>query len=409
MEKRYSGILPWLSFRRDEPAGKRKQVTQMITAIHIELNALCILILYAIAHQSLANVNQQMNRVLFRCMVYGVIIQLALDILWRLVEGRLFPGAIMANRVINALYLATGVILGCIWYLYVLETLGYAINRRLQTIVMLPGLFFLGLNVVSIGTEWVFTISPENVYAHGPLFWLQMIGAYGMLSVSLIHLVIRSLSRNRSVPRHAIRSLLSFYFIPVVGAIVALFYTGMPGAWTCAAISLAIIYINDQDNEIIRDGLTGLNNRKTLDGVFGEYVKQEKPDHSLYLFMMDLDSFKHINDTFGHPVGDRALVAAANMLSASMVKRKGILVRYGGDEFLVMGFFDGDGDAEAFRQSIQQHFDDYTRENKLPYRFAVSIGYARHTEGMTLNALVEQADSELYREKQRTKAGLSGA
>lgn len=86
----------------------------MITAIHIELNALCILILYAIAHQSLANVNQQMNRVLFRCMVYGVIIQLALDILWRLVEGRLFPGAIMANRVINALYLATGVILGCI-------------------------------------------------------------------------------------------------------------------------------------------------------------------------------------------------------------------------------------------------------------------------------------------------------
>ena len=53
----------------------------MITAIQIELDLLCLVMLYAIAHQSLANVNQQMNRVLFRTLVYGVMIQLALDIL----------------------------------------------------------------------------------------------------------------------------------------------------------------------------------------------------------------------------------------------------------------------------------------------------------------------------------------
>ena len=46
----------------------------MVTAIHIELDLLCLVLLYAIAHQSLKNVNQQMNRVLFRCMVYGTIV-----------------------------------------------------------------------------------------------------------------------------------------------------------------------------------------------------------------------------------------------------------------------------------------------------------------------------------------------
>ena len=51
----------------------------MITAIHIELNMLCLVMLYAIAHQSLINVNQQMKRVLFRCLVYGVIVELVLD------------------------------------------------------------------------------------------------------------------------------------------------------------------------------------------------------------------------------------------------------------------------------------------------------------------------------------------
>ncbi len=374
----------------------------MITAIQIELDLLCLVMLYAIAHQSLANVNQQMNRVLFRTLVYGVMIQLALDVLWLLVEGRRFPGAITANRVINALYLAGGVILGCIWYLYVLETLGYTITRRLQTVVMLPGLFFLVLNVVSIWTGWVFTVSPENVYAHGPLFWLQTIGAYGMLAIPLVHLVVRLIRRVTPPPRNVVLNLLSFYFIPIIGAIVSLFYTGMPGSWTCAAISLVLLYINDQDREIIRDGLTGLNNRKTLDGVFPEYVKTGEP---LYLFMMDLDRFKQINDTYGHPVGDQALVAAASLLSASMVGRKGILVRYGGDEFLIMGFFEDDAGADAFKQAILQRFDDYRREHKPPYWFAMSIGYSRHRPWQTLEALIDQADHALYQEKQRTKAG----
>ena len=374
----------------------------MITAIHIELDLLCLIMLYAIAHQSLANVNQQMNRILFRLLVYGVMAELTLDILWLLAEGRSFPGAIMANRVINALFLSGGVILGCIWYLYVLETLGYTITRKLQTVVMLPGLFFLILNIVSIWTGWIFTVSPENVYAHGPLYWLQTIGAYGMLAIPLVHLIIRLIRRVTPPPRDVLLNLLSFYFIPLVGAIVSLFYTGMPGAWTCAAVSLVLLYINDQDREIIRDGLTGLNNRKTLDGVFPEYAKTGEP---LYLFMMDLDRFKQINDTYGHPVGDQALVAAANILTASMVGRKGLLVRYGGDEFLIMGFFENDASADGFKQAILQRFDDYRREHNPPYWFAMSIGYSRYVPGQSLESLVEQADNALYQEKQRTKAG----
>jgi diguanylate cyclase (GGDEF)-like protein len=203
-------------------------------------------------------------------------------------------------------------------------------------------------------------------------------------------------------PRDIVLNLLSFYFIPLVGSIVSIVNTGMPGAWTCAAVSLVLLYINDQDREIIRDGLTGLNNRKTLDGVFSEYVKTGEP---LCLFMMDLDRFKEINDTYGHPVGDQALVNAANLLSASMVGRRGMLARYGGDEFLIMGFFEDDASAEAFKQAILQRFEDYRREHHPSYWFAMSIGYSRYVPGQTLEALIEKADYALYQEKQRTKAG----
>lgn len=97
--------------------------------IHIEINILFFIILLRIAYQSAHNVNQQMSRVLFRQTAYGIMVNLLLDIAWLLVDGRLFPGARALNLVINALFLASGIVIGCVWYLYVLETLGYKRSR----------------------------------------------------------------------------------------------------------------------------------------------------------------------------------------------------------------------------------------------------------------------------------------
>ncbi|MBQ3704371.1 MAG: response regulator [Oscillospiraceae bacterium] len=231
----------------------------MSAPIHIELDALCLLLVCAIVLQSRKSFNQQMNRRLFRMVAYGIIFQLVLDILWRAIEGKIFPGAIFANRVINALYLGIGVCLACVWYLYVLETLGYKITRRIQTIIMLPGLFFLALNIISIWTGWVFTVSPENIYEHGPLFWLQTIGAYGMLLFSFAHIIVYLIChRTQKIPRYDIYKLLIFYVVTVIGAIVSLFQTGMPGTWTCAAISITLIYMNDQNREILNGMITAM-------------------------------------------------------------------------------------------------------------------------------------------------------
>lgn len=371
----------------------------------MELNALCLLILCAIAFQSKRSVSQQMHRVLFRTLVYGVIAQLALDTLWRLVEGRLFPGAIPLNLVINALFLSASVVLGCIWYLYVLETLGFKITKKLQILMMLPAVFFTGFNMISIFTGWSFTVSQENVYAHGDWFFVQMIGAYGMLALSFLHIIVRLLRRDDRVPRREVIKLLGFYIIPLLGAVVSLFYTGMPGAWTCASISLVLMYMDEQDSEILRDSLTGLNNRKTLDGVFAEYAKQPSSDKTLYLFMLDLDHFKQINDTLGHSVGDQALVAAAQILSHSMAGVRGVIARFGGDEFLIMGFFADEAAAEAFRQTLQENFVQYNKTHQLPYRLAISAGYAKYEKSFSLHDFVARADEDLYIQKKKNNAG----
>ncbi len=239
----------------------------MSTTIHIELDVICLISLISIAYQSLKNVNQQMNRYLFRMTANGIMVMLAMDIVWCLIEGRTFGGAIFLNRLLNAGYLAGGVCLGCIWYLYVLETLGFVITRKLEAVVMLPGMIFVVLNGLSIKTEWIFSVSQQNIYSHGPYFWVQMIGAYGMIAVSFIHIIIRLCRvHDHRAPRYDVKKLLIFYAVTVAGSVVSLFETGMPGAWTCASVSIILIYVDDQNREDLYGMITAMAG--DFEGVF---------------------------------------------------------------------------------------------------------------------------------------------
>ncbi|MBO4470924.1 MAG: GGDEF domain-containing protein [Clostridia bacterium] len=375
----------------------------MSTIIHVELDVLCFLILAVIGYQITRSVSKQMNRVLFRALIYGIMFSLALDIVWVLTEGRIFPGAVILNKLINALYLGVGVILGCIWYLYVLETLGYKVTRLMTSLVMLPGIVFMVLNIISLWTGWIFTVTPENVYVHGPGFPVQNAGALFMLFLPMVHIVIRLLNRKEGTPRWMVWKLLLFYIPPVVGTLIGLPYVGMPGTWTCAAVSIVLMYIDDQDREILRDSLTGLNNRKTLENVFEDYVRQTGDGKQLFLFMMDLDNFKGINDTLGHSVGDRALVQTAELLTGSLAGMKAYIARFGGDEFLVMSFFGSEEEAREYKEKLTESFREYNEKEKLPYLLRTSIGFSRWQPGQSLAELTELADGQLYEEKAKRK------
>ncbi|MBQ6365915.1 MAG: GGDEF domain-containing protein [Oscillospiraceae bacterium] len=377
----------------------------MATAIHVEIDVLFLLILCFIAYQSKNNISQQMSRILFRNTVYGIMLTLALDILWMLIDGRQFPGGRLLNAVVNAVFLSGAEVLGVLWYLYVLETLGHHITKKLFRLMLLSVMFFIALNLLSVKTEWIFYIDDKNVYVRGQYFWVQIVGSLSLLLISLVHILFTLLFQRERTDLAVIRKLLGFYIIPVIGTFAALPFSGMPGTWTCAAVSIILIYMDDQDGEIVRDSLTGLNNRKTLKKVFAEYVKQASPQKLLCLFMIDLDNFKTINDTQGHPTGDQALVAAAKVLTGSLGSLQAFVARYGGDEFLIMGFFPDETEIRAYMQMLEDRCTAFNREKQPPYVLRFSIGSAVYMPDESFEQLVERADSALYEEKRRHKAG----
>ena len=156
--------------------------------------------------------------------------------------------------------------------------------------------------------------------------------------------------------------------------------------------------------QISMDKLTQVNNRQNLLS-FLEY-KCVNHSEKLFLFMMDLDYFKTINDTYGHLEGDDALIRASKALKISCgdhFRRRPYIARYGGDEFIVV-IESARADAEALIVRIREVLSELNDQANRPYNLAFSIGMAEFHPGMNANALIEAADAALY-EIKRARPG----
>lgn len=152
------------------------------------------------------------------------------------------------------------------------------------------------------------------------------------------------------------------------------------------------------------DALTGVANRRGLSRHVELLTEHERSEVTLVL--VDLDHFKEVNDTHGHEVGDEVLVRVASALR-SVVRDTDLVVRWGGDEFLLLLDTD-DLDAAARRCAVLvedirlEHWDDLAPALSV----TVSIGLAVGKVG-DLDGLREAADRALYRAKQRGRDGVA--
>jgi len=155
--------------------------------------------------------------------------------------------------------------------------------------------------------------------------------------------------------------------------------------------------------QAIRDPLTGVYNRR----YFTEVVEQElararRYDHPIGFLMIDIDRFKEINDRFGHQMGDKVLKAVAELLQAQ-VRGTDLVVRYGGDEFLVM-LIETDGETDAVKRRIEEAVAIRNEKNELiPFPVTLSIGAAhwRPNGAHSIEEILAQADRRMYEEKRR--------
>ncbi len=148
------------------------------------------------------------------------------------------------------------------------------------------------------------------------------------------------------------------------------------------------------------DVLTDLPNRHLLQQQVGSAIADaERTGANVALIFVDLDKFKHINDTLGHPAGDRVLQEVADRFRA-MAGDSGILARWGGDEFVV-ALPEADGPrAAAVAARLIACLEQPFRIDEGQYHLTLSAGIALYpADGRTVDALLRCADTAMYQAK----------
>lgn len=157
------------------------------------------------------------------------------------------------------------------------------------------------------------------------------------------------------------------------------------------------------------DDLTGLYNRRGFSDLGEQYLKlARRSGRGVTMVYVDLDRFKTINDSFGHHVGDRALLKVSDILRATF-RRSDIIARLGGDEFGVLALEAADESSETLIERLRERVQDFNESSPEPYQLSVSIGMSHHDDDprVRLEDMVAEADAAMYREKHGKRAVLA--
>jgi two-component system, cell cycle response regulator len=154
----------------------------------------------------------------------------------------------------------------------------------------------------------------------------------------------------------------------------------------------------------LRDDLTGLHNRRGFTALASRYLRwaRETGQHLALLFA-DIDGLKSINDRFGHGEGDRAISLAAASIRASF-RRFDVTARLSGDEFVALVIEVPGRSVEAIRERLQMHLANRAAAERR-YALSLSVGVAHFDPALpvTLEELMRQADTALYRHRRRAR------
>lgn len=155
----------------------------------------------------------------------------------------------------------------------------------------------------------------------------------------------------------------------------------------------------------LTDELTGLYNRRGFFFLANQQLKIAKHTKVFfYLLFIDLDGLKQVNDSFGHEIGDKMIVATAEILKQSF-RDSDIIARLGGDEFaLFISSRLGDGDAFYFR--LQSSIGEFNHDHSNSYKLSMSIGIKQCSlnEHTSLEQCLEEADKLMYHDKRSKRA-----
>ena len=154
------------------------------------------------------------------------------------------------------------------------------------------------------------------------------------------------------------------------------------------------------EQQSFTDPLTEIFNRRSLDQIVGQFMSQARRRKTPLTFLMvDANGFKQINTRFGHLTGDFVLAEVAAVLKFS-IRGSDAVVRYGGDEFLILLADTTADGARNVVDRIKSKIGEWNRAGHLDnFELSLSIGAAEWIDGQSFDEVLDYADRQMYEQK----------
>ena len=306
------------------------------------------------------------------------------------------PGFIfhILQYISNTISSASSDIIGYCWCLFV----EYHIHRNFKRIkkkskiLAIPLIIAMILLIINLcGTSILFDISKQNKYTRGPVNFLLYIIVF-IYYIESIYTVQKA--KNDSI---LVEFFPIYYFIIpcMIGTMIQGFFFGISTIWLCVAIAFIIVYIEIQISISFIDDLSGIYNRKFMNHYLNK-LQNYKIKH-VYGFLLDINEFKSINDTYGHITGDHALIQFGRILQHS-IDKDSVAIRMGGDEFVVFANLQSDDDALALKKRIEYNIRQFNIKTDEPFHLSFSIGIAKYN-GNSIDSFLSAMDDSMYKAK----------
>lgn len=289
------------------------------------------------------------------------------------------------------LYLGN-VLIGYTWAQFLMTHLGIPFSAARRRVYHIGGLVSCLLLAVNLFCPLVFSVSAAG-YQRGPAYSVFLLFAllYILDSLYLYAGCRKKVGTLKLFP-------VQVFLLPIaIGVIMQALFLEIAITWTSIAVAIAGVMTALKNEIIFLDGLTGLYNRMYLQFLQNQAYK--KKNVRVSGIMIDLNSFKQINDRYGHSEGDAALILVAGLLRKSFAEY-GVVTRYAGDEFVVMLNTTDEAFVQQLIAQAKENFAAASRASGKPYSLSASMGYATSDLRVeTIDDFMNRIDHQMYLDK----------
>ncbi len=342
-----------------------------------------------------------LNSKLFRRIILMILLIMASDSVGWILDGNMGKYARPALFVSYYIYFILICLIPALVLVYICDRLWeFRIRSAHLWWLLSPIAVYAGFLALTPWYGTIFVIDSTNTYNRGSFVLFQQLMSMAYVAASAVIAFVRSFVEESRDKRREARAFSAFILLTIAGAVMQVIDYRAPFMWQLTSASVVLVYILLQHEQITLDALTGLNNRRRMEQYIDSRIS--RGEDAFHFILIDVDDFKSINDKYGHVSGDEALKTVAKALMSHYAHTNAFIARYGGDEFCVVT---SETDEPALKRNLSElrkFVTDAALKHSFECPITVSVGYARYAQGMKKSALIENADTMMYADKQRT-------